>query len=148
MSLPIPSSLQHTESQLNAVALNDPLYEAELTGAEIENMFAKALELSSKYAVGCLESAVEYPAIAGFSAKLNKETKNSVIYDKDGKEIEDAATYRVVISQRIYNSFSIYFIDMVSNFEVLDGVTFLSVVRAAMEAGSLPEPMQYYTGGK
>ncbi len=78
----------------------------------------------------------------------SKETKNSVIYDKNGKEIKDTATYRVVISQRIYNSFAIYDKDRVSNFKVLDGVTFFSVVRAAMEAGSLPEPMQYYTSGK
>lgn len=94
----------YAKADVNAMILNDSLYVADLTRAEIERTVEAGLIGSTTYRYGGLEPLMIYPVLGNLKAKLDQTASLLNLYGKDGSSIDDSVTHKMVISSQAYQA--------------------------------------------
>lgn len=133
----------YTKDDLNAVIADEPLYEAELTGAQLSSVFDDAILGTTTYSYLNIEPIVDYPALSGMTAFLTANGRGDTLRLPDGSAIDANARYHAVISQTIKFALSYLQNENAASFSLLPD-TLLSLFTARLSLGTLPEPQQYF----
>lgn len=136
----------YTQDDLNAVIADEPLYEAELTGAQLSDVFNDAILGTTTYSYLNIEPIVDYPALSGMTAFLAANGKDNLLRLPDGSDIDPNARYRVVISNTIAYALTYLRNENAASFSPLED-TLLTAFEAKLREGDLPQPRQYYEVG-
>lgn len=136
----------YTSSDVNAAVVDEKLFQAELTGAQLQEIFDKAILATTTYAYSALEPLVDYPAISGAKAFLSTDGGTNRLLAPDGKEIDKNAVYHVVLSQTILTALTYLQDENASAFTPCED-TLQGVFKTRLASGSLPKPEQYYEVG-
>ena len=133
----------YTQDDLNAVIADEPLYEAELTGAQLGDIFNDAILGTTTYSYLNIEPIVDYPALSGMTAFLAANGQDNTLRLPGGSAIAPSARYHVVISQTIASALSYLQNENAASFSPIQE-TLLSAFAAKLRLGALPEPQQYF----
>lgn len=133
----------YTSSDLTAAIVDEKLYEADLSEAQLQSIFEDAMLATTTYAYGSLEPMVDYPALSGVKARLTTDGISSTLINFDGTSLDYTKTYHVVISQIILNAIKNLGNENCSSFHVC-GDTLMSSFVDRLKTGILPQPQQYY----
>jgi len=133
----------YTQDDLNAVIADEPLYEAELTGTQLSDVFNDAILGTTTYSYLNIEPIVDYPALSGMTAFLAADGQDNTLRLPDGSVIDGSARYHVVISQTIASALSYLQNENAASFASIPD-TLLSAFTAKLSVGALPEPQQYF----
>jgi len=133
----------YTQDDLTAVIADEPLYETELTGTQLSDVFNDAILGTTTYAYLNIEPIVDYPALSGMTAFLAANGQDSTLRLPNGSAIDPSARYHVVISQTIASALSYLQNESAGSFASIPD-TLLSAFSAKLSLGTLPEPQQYF----
>lgn len=133
----------YTASDLNAVVADEKLYEAALTGAQLQDVFNDVILATTTYRYLDIEPVVDYPALAGLKAFLSADGTKSTLLLPDGKAPDPDAVYRVVVSQTILAALTYLRSENAAAFSPLEA-TLQSTFREALAAGTLQAPAPYF----
>ena len=133
----------YTQDDLNAVIADEPLFEAELTGAQLSDLFDDAILGTTTYSYLNIEPIVDYPALSGMTAFLAANGQDNDLRLPDGSAPDPAARYRVVISRTIASALSYLQNENAASFASIPE-TLLSAFTAELSRGALPEPQPYF----
>jgi len=133
----------YTENDLSAVVADENLFEAQLTGAQLQDIFDDAIVATTTYRYQMIEPLVDYPALSGAKAFLSADGSVSRLMLPDGSSLQPDQVYHVVISGTIQSALVYLQNAEASSFTRLDA-TLQSVFRGQLVSGSLPKPEQYF----
>ena len=133
----------YTQDDLNAVIADEPLYEAELTGEQLSDVFNDAILGTTTYAYLNIEPIVDYPALSGMTAFLAANGQDNTLRLPDGSAIDPSVRYHVVISQTIASALSYLQNESAGSFASIPD-TLLSAFSGKLSLGALPEAQQYF----
>jgi ABC-type glycerol-3-phosphate transport system substrate-binding protein len=133
----------YTMDELNAVIADEPLYQAELTGAQLSDVFNDAILGTTTYSYLSIEPIVDYPALSGMTAYLAANGRDNILRLPDGSTVNPNKKYDVVISQTIASALTYLQNGNVAQFSPIQQ-TLLDAFITKLSSGTLPEPRQYF----
>ncbi len=137
---------KYTESELNAVIADENLYEGNLNGSQLQNIFNDSILATTTYSYRNIEPLVDFPAISGMKAFLSQDGNKNLLIALDGKSLESDTIYKTVISQTIYSALKYLQNVNLPAFSKIDD-TLLSTFRKKLSENSLPSPVSYFEVG-
>ena len=133
----------YTASDLNAAVVDEKLYSAELSEAQMQNVFDAVMTATTTYGYNSQEPMVDYPALSGIKADLSIDGTENTLINLNGTALDQDRTYHVVISQIIMNALTSLRDENAVSFTGIDD-TLLSCFTARLQTGRLPEAEQYF----
>lgn len=135
----------YTDVDLQAVALNGPVYVGSLTGAQVRMLIDQGVVCSTTFSQGSTEPIIDYPAVAGVRVSMRKDgTIGSVESSSGSGALDDDATYSVSISDRIRSALKVRGSDLLGAFSKQDKDLVTCLGEQLVSEGGLGRPEEYY----
>jgi hypothetical protein len=134
-----------TESDVNALVLGGSVYKAELTGAEFKQLLQLCVDCTTVFPVGYIEPYLDYPALAGVRMTMKKDGAVTDVADQSGRSVEDGASFKTAISERVYNALAARGTGLAAKFAKQDDSLTQCVLAWFAAKEPLPQPHCYIT---
>ena len=83
----------YTASDLNAAVVDEKLYSAELSEAQMQNVFDAVMTATTTYGYNSQEPMVDYPALSGIKADLSIDGTENTLINLNGTALDQDRTY-------------------------------------------------------